>query len=190
MSINARILQYGSASDTKPDDQLLKRVWLKLKIWYRSVPLADSNPLVVVWCSFVMQYKYLGTANESTRIGEKFLPAYTNIRVLLQLSLDLETTHAEHVHLDSNPPRFLTVDYSGIIDQSAPGNHRDRSGGSGTMFLTGDDSSTGITRFSTDMLERGLPYESCSFDSKLDTPEDLHAAQGESGRNCAMAMVD
>ena len=87
------------------------------------------------------------------------------------------------MHLDSNTPRFLTVDYSGIIDQPAPGNHRDRSGGSGTVFLTGDDSSAGITHFSTDMLERGLPYESRSFDGELDTPEELHAVQGVSGRS-------
>ena len=134
-TVNARILQYGSASDTEPEDQLLKRVWLKLKIWYRSVPLTDSNPLVVAWCSFVTQYKYLGTANESTRIDEGFLPAYTNIHALLQLALDLETTHAEHVHLDSNPPRFLTVDYSGIVDQPAPGNHRGRSGVAAALGL-------------------------------------------------------
>ena len=57
LDVNARILQYGSVSDTEPEDQLLKRVWLKLKIWYRSVPLTDSNPLVVAWCSFVAQYK-------------------------------------------------------------------------------------------------------------------------------------
>ena len=40
LDVDARILQYGSASDTEPEDQLLKRkFWLKLKIWYRSVPL-------------------------------------------------------------------------------------------------------------------------------------------------------
>ena len=77
-------------------------------------------------------------------------------------------------------------DYSGIIDQPAPGNHRDRSGGSGTVILTGDDSSAGITRFATDMLERGLPCESRSFCSELDTPEELHAAQGVSGHSYAM----
>ena len=188
LDVNARILQYGSTSDTEPEDQLLKRVWLKLKIWYRSVPLTDSNPLVVAWCSFVMQYKYLGTANESTRIDEEYLPAYTNVHALLQLALDLETTHAEHVHLDANPPRFLTVDYSGIVDQPAPGNHRDQwansNSGSATAFLTGGDRSTGITQFS--MLEHGLPYASRNFDSELDAVEELHAAQGVSGRNYAM----
>ena len=95
LDVNARILQYGSAPGTGPEDQLLKRVWLRLKIWYRSVPLtdsnplvvrlpiwyrsvplADSNPLVVAWCSFITQYKYPGTANESTRIDEEFLLAY------------------------------------------------------------------------------------------------------------------
>ena len=124
LDVNARNLQYGSASDTESEDQLQKRVWLKLKIWHRSAPLADSNPLVVEWRNFVTQHKYLGTENERTRIDEPFLPAYTNIHALLQLSLDLETTHAEHAHLDPNPPRFLTVDYSGIIDQPVPGNHR------------------------------------------------------------------
>ena len=54
------------------------------------------------------------------------------------------------------------------------------------MFLTGDDNSTGITHFSTDMLERGLPYESRSFDGELDTPEELHAVQCVSGRSYAM----
>ena len=32
LDVNARILQYGPAADTEPEDQLLKRVWLKLKI--------------------------------------------------------------------------------------------------------------------------------------------------------------
>ena len=75
LDVNTRILQYGSASNTELEDQLLKRVWLKLKIWYRSVPLTDYSPLVVAWCSFVTQYKYLGTADKSTRIDEEFLPA-------------------------------------------------------------------------------------------------------------------
>ena len=57
-------------------------------------PVDDSNPLVVEWYSFVTQYRYLGTANESTRIDEELLlSAYTNIHALLQLALDLETTH-------------------------------------------------------------------------------------------------
>ena len=56
----------------------------------------------------------------------------------------------------------------------------------GLLFLTGDDSSTGITHFSTDMLERGLPYESRGFDGELDAPEEHHAVQGVSGRNYAM----
>ena len=43
-----------------------------------------------------------------------------------------------------------------------------------------------MPRLATDMLERWLPYESHSFDSELDTPEELHAVQGASGRNCAM----
>ena len=85
LDVNARILQYGSASDTEPEDQLLKRVWLKLKIWYRSVPLTDSNSLVVAWCNFATQYKYPGTANESTRIDEEFLSAYTNIHAICNL---------------------------------------------------------------------------------------------------------
>ena len=122
LDVNARILQYGSVSDTEPEDQLLKRVWLKLKIWYRSVPVADSNPLINEWCNFVAQHRYLGTMNAQLRIDEQFLSAYTDIHALLQLAINLETTHAEHVHLDTNPPRFLTVEYSGITDQPAPGN--------------------------------------------------------------------
>ena len=122
LDVNARILQYGSVADTEPEDQLLKRVWLKLKIWYRSVPVADSNPLIQEWCNFVSQYKYLGTVNAQLRIDEQFLLAYTDIHALLQLAINLETTHAEHVHLDANPPRFLTVEFSGITDQPAPGN--------------------------------------------------------------------
>jgi len=122
LDVNARILQYGSSFDTEPEDQLLKRVWLKLKIWYRSVPVAESNPLISEWCNFVAQHRYLGTVNAPLRIDEQFLAAYTDIHALLQLSIDLETTHAEHVHLDTSPPRFLTVEYSGITDQPAPGN--------------------------------------------------------------------
>ena len=58
--------------------------------------------------------------------------AYTDIHALLQLAINLETTHAENVHLDANPPRFLTVEYAGITDQPAPGNV-------GHALFTGED---------------------------------------------------
>ena len=96
------------------------------------MPVADSNPLIQEWCNFVSQYKYLGTVNAQLRIDEQFLLAYTDIHALLQLAINLETTHAEHVHLDANPPRFLTVEYAGITDQPAPGNV-------GHALFTGED---------------------------------------------------
>ena len=73
------------------------------------MPVADSNPLILEWCNFVSQYKYLGTVNAQLRIDEQFVLAYTDIHALLQLAINLETTHAEHVHLDANPPRFLLL---------------------------------------------------------------------------------
>ena len=77
---------------------------------------------MVEWCNFVAQHKYPGTAQAAVRIDDHVLPAYTDINALLQLSLDLETQHSEHISLDATPPRFLTVGYLGIVDRPVPWN--------------------------------------------------------------------
>ena len=72
------------------------------------------------WSLYVKQKSLLGTSRQDY-IEPRFLSAYTDLRSLLQLAVDLEAQHAQHHSLDKSPPLFLTVAFSGIVDRPAEG---------------------------------------------------------------------
>ena len=102
----------------KPEAELLAATWVKLKAWYGSVPKDEQTALTDEWALFVKQKSLLGTTRENF-IDPRFTEAYSDLRSLMQLAVDLEAQHDQHHVLDKKPPIFPTVAFSGIVDEPA-----------------------------------------------------------------------
>jgi hypothetical protein len=120
LDVNERILLYGDKTHQKPEQELQDSSWLKLKTWFGSVPKQEQTHLTDDWSLFVKHKGLVGTIRENL-IDPRFTSAYTDTRSLLQLAVDLEAQHGEHHAFDATPPIYLTVSFSGIVDEPADG---------------------------------------------------------------------
>ena len=101
LGANERILVYGDKSHQKSEAELLAATWLKLKIWYGSVPKDEQTALTDEWALFVNRKPLLGTTRKNF-IDPRFAEAYSDLRSLMRLAVDLEAQHDQHHALDKN----------------------------------------------------------------------------------------
>ena len=125
------------------------------------MPKDEQNALTDEWALFVKQKSLLGTTLKNF-IDPRFTEAYSDLRSLIQLAVDLEARHDQHHTLDKKPPIFLTFVLSGIVDEPADSEE--------IKYVTQEQS-----------LDLTPPVD---FNHHSPSPsfEDLHTAQGASGR--------